>query len=149
MSHKDLNSLTIAPATRRTTRRVARPLCIESTAKQDNPQDCPKGAVKPTIKDFVYVVKCELRSPAPGHPIVQPPSLVVDEAYLFREKAIAKMQEVVSVSRAFEIARARNDPHSPGWVNIVCGMDSQTDSWEVVRADGMIQRFFVDRFSVV
>ena len=149
MPHKDSDNFTIAPATRRSVRRVARPLHFESDSMQRKPQAQPQADAKRRGGDFVYAVKVEVRSPDTGHPLVEPPSLAVDEVYLTKEKAIEKMQVIVNSARAFEIARARTDPHNPAWVNIVCGMDSRTESWEVVRADGMILSYFVDKMPLM
>lgn len=96
------------------------------------------------MRDFVYAVKSELRSPATGHPIVIPPSLFVDEVYRSKDRAVAKMRDVVNSEIAFEIARGREDPHSPVWLNAVLS-DPKAESVQVTRADGMILRIFVDR----
>ena len=129
--------------TRRTGRRVCRPPIKTSRKTEVKPQ--PKTA----SGDFVYAVKSELRSSETGHPLLEPPTFAVDEVYRTMEMATAKMQAIVHSAIAFELARARTDPHSPAWSNIVCGMNSQTTSWEVVRADGMILSYFVDKIPIL
>lgn len=145
--HKKTDNLTIAPATRRPVRRASRPLFVESTARAITKEQ-PRRAVEPTVRDFVYAVKSELRSPSMGHPLVVPPALAVDEVYRTKGRAIAKMREVVDSERAFEVARGRKDPHSPAWLNAVPAT-YDAESIQVTRADGMILRFFVDRMPLV
>lgn len=149
MSHKDIDSFTITPATRRTPRRDLRPLSTESTTRARIPHPQTRKAKKLTMRDFVYVVKSELRSPYVGHPLVVPPSLLVDEVYRSKDRAAAKMREVVNAEIAFEIARGREEAPNPHtWTNAVLS-DPKAESMQVTRADGMILRFFVDRIPLL
>jgi len=143
MPHNSKGLLTMPAPTRRTMRREGR-TSVKEAAK-------PQAALQPFCKagDSVWVVKSELRSPATGHPLVQPPMLVVDEAYRSKDRAVKKMRDVVNSEVAFEIARARSNPHSPAWLNAILGVDADAMSIQVTRADSMILRYFVEAIPLV
>lgn len=132
-----LNSETKAhAATRRTARRVLRSPHAEGA----------EG--RPTVGDVVYAVRSEVRSPTAGHPLVEPPSLAVDEVYRTRELAVAKLHSVVEGARAYELSRAAMHPHSLAWLNSVPLLDPKAESVVVPRLDGMLQRYFIEGIPV-
>ena len=141
MPHNSKGLLTMSAPTRRTMRREGR-TSIKAAAK-------PQAELQTMRGDSVWVVKSELRSPATGHPLVQPPMLVVDEAYRSKERAVKKMRDVVDSEVAFEIARARSNPHSPAWLNAIPVVDPDAASIQVTRADSMILRYFVEAIPLV
>ena len=141
MSHKPKASKASAElaAPRRIERRVMRRAVAVAERRT-----MPRAKESLRHSELVYAVKCEVRSPATGHPLVEPPLLAVDEVYRHRLSALAKMREIVDSEIAFEMSRARTNPHSPAWLNAIRPFDSDAESVEVTRADGMIVRYFVD-----
>ena len=141
MPHNSKGLLTMPAPARCTMRREGR-TSINAAAKPQAEPQTMRG-------DSVWVVKSELRSPATGHPLVQPSMLVVDEAYRSKERAVKKMRDVVNSEVAFEIARARSAPRSPAWLNAIPVVDPDATSIQVTRADSMILRYFVEAIPLV
>lgn len=97
--------------------------------------------------DSVFVVKSETRSGDTGHPLVNEPTISVWEGYRTKDGARVAMVEIANRTAAFEIARAGHRP-SPATLNVIPSADDMIDSLEVLSADGMIYRFFIDSLPI-